>query len=171
MTRHHHSSPREGVIAGLLGAGAVALVFLVRDLTLGVPLLTPSVLGQVILQGATAPVTDHAVSGAVAGYTALHLVAFVLFGLLLAGAARVATTQPALRFAFVMVLIFFEFFFAGLAFMFHEATRSLFPLGLVLFANLVAGVVMVTYLWRHHPALRRAVHRDPLGLGLSDGPR
>jgi hypothetical protein len=83
----------------------------------------------------------------------------------------VATTQPSLRFALVMCFIFFEFFFVGVAFMFHEATLALFPLPLILVANLVAALVMATYFWRHHPALRRAVHRDPLGLGLSDGHR
>ncbi len=163
MTHHHHSTPKEGVVAGLLGAAAVAAVFLVRDLILGVPLLTPSVLGQVLLQGSGTPVTGQALSGSVLAYTGLHLAVFLLFGVLMAWAARLATTQPSLRFAFVMILIFFEFFFAGLAYMFHEATQGLFPLGLVLFANLVAAVVMVTYLWRHHPALRRAVRRDPLG--------
>jgi len=168
MAHHHHSTPKEGVAAGLLGAGAVAAVFLVRDLLRGVPLLAPSVLGQVLLQGSTTPVTDRAVGGAVMAYSGLHLAVFVLFGILLAWAARLATTQPTLRFAFVMVLTFFEFFFAGLAYMFHEATQGLFPLGLVLFANFVAAVVMVGYLWRHHPALRRAVRRDPLGFGAPE---
>jgi hypothetical protein len=168
MPHHHHSSPKEGLAAGLLGAAAVAVLFLVRDLMLGVPFLTPSVLGQVVLEGASTPVTNRALPDAVALYTVLHLLVFVGFGMLLAAAARVATTQPALRFAFLMVLIFFEFFFAGLTYMYHEATQSLFPMGLVLAANLLAAVVMAAYLWRHHPALRRAVHRDPLGLGLSD---
>jgi hypothetical protein len=152
-------------MAGLLGALAVAALFLVRDLTLGIPLLTPSVLGQIILQGSTAPVTDHALFGPALAYTALHFAVFILFGMLLAGFARAATTQPSLRFALVMIFIFFEFFFTGLSFMFFEATQALFPLALVLFANLLAGAVMAVYLWRHHPALRRAVHRDPLGLG------
>jgi hypothetical protein len=31
MIHHHHSSGREGITAGLLGAATVALVFLVRD--------------------------------------------------------------------------------------------------------------------------------------------
>jgi hypothetical protein len=152
-------------MAGLLGALAVAALFLVRDLTLGIPFLTPSVLGQIILQGSTAPVTDRALFGPALAYTALHFAVFILFGMLLAGFARAATTQPSLRFALVMIFIFFEFFFTGLSFMFFEATQALFPLALVLFANLLAGAVMAVYLWRHHPALRRAVHRDPLGLG------
>jgi hypothetical protein len=169
MTHHHHSSPKEGVVAGLLGAGAVALLFLIRDVIQGVPFLTPSVLGQVITLGVSTPVTDRALPGAVLAYTGLHLVVFMVFGLLLAGFVRVATTQPAFRFAMVVLFIFFEFFFAGLAYMLHESTRALFPLGLVLLANLVAAVVMMTYLWRHHPALRRAVRRDPFGMGTSGG--
>lgn len=171
MIRHHHSTLKEGVAAGLLGALVVAALFLLRDLTLGVPLLTPSVLGQVIIEGVRSPVVDRAVPGAVVGYTLLHLGAFVVFGILLASLARVATTQPSFRFAVVMMFIFFEFFFTGVALMFFEATAALFPLALVLFANLLAGAAMGLYIWRHHPALRRAVHRDPLGLGLSDGPR
>jgi hypothetical protein len=168
MTRHHHSSTREGVAAGLLGALAVAVLFLVRDVMLGVPLLTPSVLGQIVLQGAASPVTDRALLGPALGYTGLHLAAFILFGLLLAGVVRLATTQPAFRFALVLLFVLFEFCFSGLAYMFFEATRTLFPLGLVLSANLLAAAVMVSYLWRHHPALRRAVRRDPLGMGTSD---
>ncbi|HEX5004344.1 MAG TPA: hypothetical protein VFV65_03465, partial [Gemmatimonadales bacterium] len=121
--------------------------------------------------GVRAPVTDQALTGSVAAYTLLHLAAFIVFGILLAALARVATTQPAFRFAVVMMFIFFEFFFTGVALMFFEATYALFPLALVLFANLVAGAAMGLYIWRHHPALRRAVHRDPLGLGLSDGPQ
>jgi hypothetical protein len=169
MIHHHHSSPREGVIAGLLGAGAVALLFFVRDAIQGVPFLTPSVLGQVIMFGVSTPVTDRALFAAVLSYTGLHLVVFIVFGLLLAGFVRVATTQPAFRFALVVLFIFFEFFFVMLAYMLHESTRALFPLGLVLVANLVAAVVMATYLWRHHPALRRAVRRDPLGTGSGSG--
>jgi hypothetical protein len=152
-------------MAGVLGALAVAALFLIRDLTRGVPFLTPSVLGQIILEGSTAPATDRALLGPALAYTGLHFAVFILFGMLLAGFARAATTQPSLRFALVMIFIFFEFFFTGLSFMFFEATQALFPLALVLFANLLAGAVMAVYLWRHHPALRRAVHRDPLGLG------
>jgi len=169
MIRHHHSSPKEGVAAGVLGALAVAVLFLIRDVMLGVPFLTPSVLGQVLLLGVTVPITDRVLFGPLLAYTGLHFAVFIVFGMLLAGFARVATTQPSLRFALVMLFIFFEFFFAGLAYMFFEATQALFPLGLVLSANLLAAVVMAYYLWRHHPGLRRAVHRDPLGLGTPDG--
>ena len=79
MTRHHHSSPREGVAAGILGALTVAALFLIRDMLLGVPLLTPSVLGQIVLQGATVPVTDRALTGAVVAYTLVHFVVFIVF--------------------------------------------------------------------------------------------
>ena len=46
--RASHSVWREGAVAGLLGAGTVALWFLVRDTLAGVPLRTASVLGQVL---------------------------------------------------------------------------------------------------------------------------
>jgi len=171
MIHHHHSSLREGVAAGLLGAATVALVFLIRDLARGVPLLTPSVLGQVIALGESYPVSDQARIGPALAYTGIHLVAFTLFGLLFAGLVRLAVTQPAFRFALMILFVAFEVFFAGVAYMLHESTRALFPLGLIFLANATAALVMGLYMWRHHPALRRAMRRDPLGMNPPDGHR
>jgi hypothetical protein len=171
MIHHHHSSGREGLTAGLLGAATVALIFLVRDIALGVPLLPPSVLGQVIALGESYPVTDQARIGPALAYTGLHLLSFTLFGLVLAGLVRLAVTQPAFRFALMILFVAFEVFFAGVAFMLHESTRALFPLGLILLANAMAALVMGLYMWRHHPALRRAMRRDPLGMNPPDGHR
>ena len=46
---------RDGVIAGLIGAAAVALWFLVFDIARGRPLLTPALLGGAVFQGITDP--------------------------------------------------------------------------------------------------------------------
>ncbi len=42
---------REGLVAGLLGAGAVAVWFLLIDAITGRPLYTPAVLGSVVFLG------------------------------------------------------------------------------------------------------------------------
>lgn len=55
MTTHRHDPLREGRIAGVLRAAAVAVWFLITDLIQGRPLSTPSVLGQVILYRRTIP--------------------------------------------------------------------------------------------------------------------
>src|SRR5262249_13550107 len=55
MSTHHHSLGQESITTGLIGAGVVALWFLALDLIKGQPLITPSVLGQVIIFQKTDP--------------------------------------------------------------------------------------------------------------------
>ena len=50
-----HLGPREGITTGLIGAAIVAAFYLVLDTVNGTPLLTPSILGEVlVLRAATA---------------------------------------------------------------------------------------------------------------------
>ena len=163
MIRHHHSDRKEGLAAGLLGAAAVAVWFLGVDLAGGRALATPNLLGKVLLFWEANPTPDLS-RAAVVGYTVAHLLAFAGIGLLAAKLIRLATIRPYMRMALFLVLLFFEFFFALFAYAINQATGQQFPVGQVLAANLVAAVVMGFYLWRRHPALRRSVHRDPLGL-------
>ena len=76
------SENREGVGAGLLGAAAVAVWFLVLDLLKGKPLITPSILGEVVLLRNATPSLDVVNARAVIGYTALHLAAFMILSLI-----------------------------------------------------------------------------------------
>jgi len=46
---------REGLVSGLLGAGAVAVWFLLYDVAAGVPLRTPALLGAALLHGLRDP--------------------------------------------------------------------------------------------------------------------
>ena len=50
---HRHSVWGEATDTGFLGGTAVAVLFLLRDLFHGKPLLTPSVLGQVLIFGSS----------------------------------------------------------------------------------------------------------------------
>jgi hypothetical protein len=165
MVHHRHSLFREGITTGFLGALIVAIWFFAIDLLRGHPLGTPNVLGQVILLQVRDPSVATINAAAVAAYTVLHFSVFIAIGVIVTALVHAAIHNPLARPALVMLFIVFEFFFAGLTLMFSEATRELFPLWSVLAANLFAAAVMGGYLWRHHPALKRAIERLPLGAG------
>ncbi|HET9513240.1 MAG TPA: hypothetical protein VFO95_04865 [Gemmatimonadales bacterium] len=161
--RHHHSVLKEGIVAGMLGALAVAIWFLAVDLFQGRPFFTPSVLGQILLLGRALPATETIDASAVVLYTGFHFVAFVLFGMLVTKLVHLAVNNPVIRFGLVMVFVVFEVFFWGFTYMFFAGTRGLFPRGAILIANTFAAIVMAVYLWRRHPSLKRALRHEPLG--------
>jgi hypothetical protein len=163
MVRHHHSLGKEGAVAGLLGGIGVAAWFLTLDLLRGTPLRTPSVLGQVILFGNASPVTDRIVPGGAIGYTLLHLAVFIALGLFMTELVHLAVNSPLFRFAILMLFVVFQVFFYGFSYAFFVATRELFPWWEVLIADTLAVVLMVTYLWRKHPSLKRALAHESLG--------
>lgn len=153
---------REGIITGLLGATVVALFYLAVDMLRGHPLATPTVLGQAfILHTAVTPTTPDAL--AVLAYTVFHFGAFVAFGLLLAALVRASEASGLARYATLQVMVAFLVFFYGVLSVGSEIVRGMFPFIGVLAANALAGGVMVTWLWRHHPALKAAMLRTPLG--------
>lgn len=154
---------RDGIVAGLLGAAAVALWFLIIDLMQGRPFTTPSVLGQVLLFNARAPATSVAVPGAVAAYTALHLAVFMLLGIGANKLVEMALQSSLWRFALVMVTVVFELFFWGLVEIGFAATRGLFPFWTVLVGNTLAVLAMVWYLSQCHPSLKRVFLTQPIG--------
>jgi hypothetical protein len=163
MTRHHHDLFREGLITGVVGAAAVAGWFLLTDLIQGRPLSTPSILGQVILYGNTAPVVSPAQWGPVVSYTLLHLGAFVLFGIMLTQLVHLAMSSPLARFGLMIVAVVFEVFFLIITYAVFNLTSSLFPWWSVLAANSLSLLAMGFYLQRSHPGLRHQYQKEPLG--------
>lgn len=163
MVRHHHSLGKEGAVAGVLGGLSVAAWFLIFDIMRGRPLHTPNVLGQVILFGDTSPVTDRLMLGGVVGYTLLHIAVFIAIGLVVTELVHLAVTSPVFRFGILMVFVVFQVFFYFFTYVFFVATRGLFPWWTVLIADTLAVAAMVTYLWRKHPSLRRALAHEALG--------
>jgi hypothetical protein len=148
------SEKREGVLAGLLGAGAVALWFLILDIIKGSPLVTPSVLGEVILLRNASPSLDVVNPRAVIGYTALHLAVFMILGIIVAKLVDLSERYGIWRFALLMLFVVFEVFFYWLVQLGFTATSGQFPLWTVLGANTLAAAVMGWWLYRRHPALK-----------------
>ena len=158
-----HLGPREGITTGLIGATVVAVFYLLLDTIHGTPLLTPSILGEVLVLRATPPDLVTPVTTAVASYTAVHVVAFALFGLFLAKMIHLSERSSVARYGVLQLLVAFLFAFYGVLAVASEVTRGRFPLWGVLAANVGAAIAMGAYLWNRHPAFRAAIRRTPLG--------
>ncbi len=68
----------EGIAAGAIGAGTVALWFLCWDLARGAPLLTPSLLGGALFDGVRDASAVQITPRLVLGYSLVHGAAFGL---------------------------------------------------------------------------------------------
>lgn len=156
-------SVREGVAVGLVGAAVVAVFYLVFDIVVrGQALWTPTVLGEVLVLQRPSPALTGVDMTAVALYSVVHIVAFVLFGVFLTMLAARSERSAVARYATIQLLIVFELFFYGMLAVGYAQARGAFPFWSILAANTLAALAMSTWLWRRHPAVR-AGWREPLG--------
>jgi hypothetical protein len=160
MHAREHSTVREGLVAGLLGATIVAAWYLVFDIAAGKPFHTPNVLGKVFFRGDLEPGVREIVPQVVAGYTVLHFVVFVLAGMGLTMLVHLTTRNLALRMGLWMGLVVTFALFAGLTYMLTTATDERLPVWSVVGGSLLAVAAMGWYLWRRHPRLASGA---PLG--------
>ena len=160
MHAQEHSTVREGLVAGLLGAVIVAVWYLVVDTAAGRPFHTPNALGGVFFRGDANPGSREIVPGLVAGFTVLHLVAFALVGMALTLVVHLATRNLALRMGLWIGLVVAFCFLAGLTFMLTASTAERVRPWTVVLGSLLGVVTMGWYLWRRHPRLGADV---PLG--------
>jgi hypothetical protein len=148
---------RDGVVAGLLGAGTVALWFLIFDAVRGQPLTTPALLAAVLLHGASGGAVPPATWSLVLQYTALHVIAFVVFGLVAAYLIVAAEHEPSLVVALLIFFAGFEVFFVALVMLHGPTLMAEISWWSVLAGNLLASGVMVAYFFLHHRSLGRSL--------------
>jgi hypothetical protein len=148
------SATREGIIAGLIGASAVAVWCLMLDSIAGRPFFTPAVLGAALFDLAGAGFGGRGLLTHVIAYTVVHVAAFVAVGLIAARAMATLDRRPSLWAGLLALFLVFELGFAAIM-----AVLSRSPLfGAIAWyqfgsANLLAAALMGRYLWRaHHPA-------------------
>src|SRR4030095_7225417 len=142
----------EGIIAGSLGATAVAAWFLLYDAAQGRPYFTQALLGAVlfhVLRDVPACVDSWPL---LLGYSLFHWAAFALFGIaaapLLAGAARL----PTLLFVFVILLFRFAVVALALVAVLAEWLFEALAWWSIAVANALAVAVMLSFLGRRHRA-------------------
>jgi hypothetical protein len=153
MDAQEHSTVREGLVAGLLGATIVAAWYFVFDAAAGRPFHTPNVLGKVVFRGDFTPGVRQVIPGIVAGYTVLHLVMFALAGIALTFLVHLASRNLGLRMGLWIGLVVAFCLFTGLIYMLTTATGERVPLWTVVGGSLAAMAAMGWYLWRRHPRL------------------
>ncbi len=154
----------EGVVAGLLAYGVVAVIFAAADILLGRPLFaTPSVIGSLLFFGAhgsPAGSIDPAVlirPGPVAAANGVHILLSLALGLV--AALLVEETERHPQFFYVTFLVVVLFLFASTAVLLGvpSAVTRAAPWAVTLLANAAGLAVAGLYLWRAHPRLRARV--------------
>jgi hypothetical protein len=161
---------REGFIAGLIGAAAVAGWFLIVDLVAGQVFLTPAVLGQALFWGMTDPAAAEVTVAAVAGYTMVHVLAFMVWGIIAAIVACQIERAPATLFVVVVLFAVYEFGFYIVVATLAQPLLGALAWTNVAISNAIAAFGMGYYLWRAHPRLREALKQHPLGATTDEIP-
>lgn len=146
---------REGAIAGIIGAGVIAIWFFFIDMIAGQPLFTPTILGRALIR-IFGPIPDtQSTLFLVVAYTIFHFAAFIVLGLIAAMIVSVANREPSILLGFVVLFAAIEVGFYAFVGMLQQAT-ALGSLAWynVMIGNLLAAAAMGTYLLRAHPVLR-----------------
>jgi len=162
-TLAEHRIVREGLIAGVLGALAVAGWFFVIDLFLGRLLYTPGAIGSALFNGVASPAGVEVTAATVLGYTLVHFVGFITMGLVFAALVTRAEESPPLLMGLALLFVTFETLLLGLVAILAAWLLDVVPWWSIALSNLVAAGVMVAYLWQAHPRLRQEMARanDP----------
>ncbi len=152
---------REGLLSGLLGAAAVAVWFLLYDLAAGVPLRTPALLDAVLFHGLRDPSALVITMPGVAEYTAVHGLAFVIFGWIAASLLALADREPRVLFVFIMLFCCFEVFtFAMITTLAHWLLDTISWWTILAGNFLAAGVMLGFFLRGHRVAWREFLHAE-----------
>jgi hypothetical protein len=148
---------REGVVAGLIGAAAVAILILLFDIAGGAPLQSPAILGSAILKGIRDPNLVTVSAGPILGYTIIHGLGFIAVGLIAAFLVASAEREPAMVLALLIFFAAFEVFFLALIAFWALPVLGVLAWWEILAGNLVASAAMLYYFHRCHPGLARSL--------------
>jgi hypothetical protein len=163
MPVQEHSTIREGITTGLIGALIIALWYALWDLLAGRPLFTFDVLGRIFIDAQIPTTAGPPDMGAAAGFLVLLVVLCVLAGLGLTLLTHLAARNPALRMGVWLGLVIAFCYLLGLTHMLNLWTGGRLPLWEVLGGATLGVLTMAVTLWRRHPRLARSFDEAPLG--------
>jgi uncharacterized membrane protein YgdD (TMEM256/DUF423 family) len=169
MQERQHRTFAEGLLTGLVGAIVVAVWYLILDVAHGQPLSTPNVLGQVFVRGDTVP-TAHIIPQAVAEFSVLHLIVFLVLGVGLVWLAHLASRNPSLRMGVWLGLVIGFLLFLGHLVMLAMITRQRLPWLTAIGGSILGIGSMALFLWNRHPRLRGSFEEMPLGAEVKPPP-
>ena len=154
---------REGVVAGLIGAAAVAIWFFVLDVVAGRPFGTPARLGESVAS-LFGGIGGGSAAFYVVGYTVFHVIAFCLSGIVMSAVVNKAEDEPSLLFGLLILFVAFEIAWYGMtAILARDEAYGPLAWYQVMIANLIAATVMGVYLFRKHPLLAGRASRAIAG--------
>ncbi len=155
MPAREHGTIREGIYAGVLSATTIAIWLFIVDTIEGRPFFTPDVLGSGMLRFLGAPRMTDTLALHVAFYTIFHYVAFAIIGIIVAWIVHQARRSPAILAGFLIMFVVVEFGFYGLAAMLSaNSVLGTVAWYQIMVANLLASIVMFTFMWMRHPDLK-----------------
>lgn len=157
-----HPMLSKGIGVGLAGALAVAVWFLVLDIAGGRPFFTPAALGSMIFLGARGADAVQVNPGIVAGYTTLHVVAFLMVGVGMVWLSERLEQQPGLWLGVLMGLIVCKAGFLGGAGLFGGWLLGALGWWAIGAGNVLAVGVMGWIVWQSHPLLRKRLMEEPV---------
>lgn len=154
-----HSSIREGILAGIIGATAIAVWFLIVDLLSGHALYTPDILGRGLISvlGKPPSMPDTMITRVLA-YTLFHYVAFAIAGVLVATVVHQSARTPAILAGFLVLFVVFELGAYMLAGLLTESAFGGLAWYQIFVANLLAASLMGWFMWVRHPALKHDIN-------------
>ena len=138
---------KEGAVAGLIGAGVVAVWFLALDIAKGEPLRTPLLLGTTIF-GSNQPAAVTIIL-----YTVAHGIAFLVFGIVAAALISGAEQQPLLVLGLAILFTAFEVLFFGAIVIAAKWVLDELSGWALFLGNVFAAAAMLWYFFVHHRAL------------------
>jgi hypothetical protein len=148
---------QEGIIAGILGALTVAVWFLVVDMMHGRPFYTPTVLGTALFGRGVWPGTLETLPPSfdmVAMFTWVHVLAFVVIGVVVAHLIAIAERNPNLGFGIVLLFVILQACFTVAAMIVAEPVLRALTWQAILVANFLAAGVIAGYFWLRHPTMQ-----------------
>ena len=145
------NTAQEGMIAGVLGASAVALWFFVADVIAGEPLRTPLLLAAAGAKVFGGEVGDAALF-AILGYTAFHFAVFIGVGIAVSKIIAASNRSPG-HFAgvFLMFAVMQAGFYVMCLMLSMPEVIGAIAWYQIMAANLLASTVMGMYLLSRHP--------------------
>jgi len=151
----------DGTMAGVIGASAIALFFLLVDTARREALFTPSVMASALLRGQSPSEVTGVDLSMVAAYSVLHGAAFVAVGILAAWATAMRRESVA---TFTLAIALFAFLELGFLFtcaILEPALLDAVGVAPATVGNLLAAIGMAAYLhrWPHDSIEEREAWR------------
>jgi hypothetical protein len=139
----------DGVIAGIIGAAIIAILFLFLDAVTRLPFYTPTVLGTGLFAGADDLASSERVEVSLKLtllYTWVHWSAFIVLGIIAAQFLSLTKGKHTLGLAILLLFLILELGFVGSWFVVAEPVLDELAWTMVLVGNLLAATGMAIYL-------------------------